>query len=86
MKCGWEFSKKIFAGVAIGTIIVVIFSMVIIWKTGDVSPLAYIIPGVFAELATATGFYYKKAEAENRIKLQRLLGTESQDQREENDI
>ncbi|WP_187695381.1 hypothetical protein [Biomaibacter acetigenes] len=70
-----EFSKKIFAGVALGTVIIVAFSMVVIWKTGDTSPLAYIIPGIFAELATATGFYYKKAEAENKIKLSKLLGT-----------
>ena len=33
------------------------------------SPLAYIIPGIFAELSAATGFYYWKAKAENMIKL-----------------
>lgn len=69
-----EFSKKIFVGVAIGTALIVIFSLVIVWKTGDTSPLTYIIPAMFAELATATGFYYKKAEAENKIKLKRLYG------------
>jgi hypothetical protein len=60
-----EFSKKIFVGIAIGTIAIVIFSLVIVWRTGDTSPLAYIIPATFAELATATGFYYRKAEKEN---------------------
>jgi len=60
-----EFSKKIFTGVAIGTVLVVIFSLVMVWRTGDTTPLAYIIPAVFVELATATGFYYKKAEKEN---------------------
>lgn len=69
-----EFSKKIFTGVAIGTVLVVIFSLVMVWRTGDTTPLAYIIPAVFVELATATGFYYKKAEAENKIKLKRLYG------------
>jgi len=69
-----EFSKKIFVGVAISTALIVIFSLVIVWKTGDTSPLTYIIPAMFAELATATGFYYKKAEAENKIKLKRLYG------------
>lgn len=69
-----EFSKKIFVGVAISTALIVIFSLVIVWKTGDTSPLTYIIPAMFAELATATGFYYKKAEAENKIKLTRLYG------------
>ena len=46
------------------------------WKTGDTSPLAYLIPAVFAELATATGFYYSKAKAENRIKLRQKYGPE----------
>lgn len=69
-----EFSKKIFVGVAISAALIVIFSLVIVWKTGDTSPLTYIIPAMFAELATATGFYYKKAEAENKIKLKRLYG------------
>ena len=59
------FSKIIFAGVSIMTISVVIFSCRMIYLTGDLSPLAYLIPSIFAELATATGFYYKKAEREN---------------------
>ncbi len=59
------YSKIIFAGVSIMTISVVIFSCRMIYITGDLSPLAYLIPSVFAELATATGFYYKKAEREN---------------------
>lgn len=59
------FSKIIFAGVSIMTISVVIFSCKMMYVTGDLSPLAYLIPSVFAELATATGFYYKKAEKEN---------------------
>lgn len=60
-----EFSKIIFMGVSTGTIAVAVFSCVMIWKTGDLSPLAYLIPSIFAELATATGFYYRKAEKEN---------------------
>lgn len=59
------YSKIIFAGVSIMTIAVVVFSCKMIYATGDLSPLAYLIPSVFAELATATGFYYKKAEREN---------------------
>ena len=59
------FSKIIFAGVSIMTISVVIFSCKMMYVTGDLSPLAYLIPSIFAELATATGFYYKKAEREN---------------------
>jgi len=59
------FSKIIFAGESIMTISVVIFSCRMMYITGDLSPLAYLIPSVFAELATATGFYYRKAEKEN---------------------
>jgi hypothetical protein len=60
-----EFSKIIFIGVSTITIAVVVFSFLMIYKTGDLSPLSYLIPSIFAELATATGFYYKKAEREN---------------------
>ena len=38
--------------------------------------IAYLIPAVFAELATATGFYYSKAKAENRIKLRKKYGAD----------
>lgn len=66
-----EFSKKIFISVSIGTIAVCIFSMVMVWKTGDTSVLSYLIPAVFAELATATGFYYNKAREENIRKIEK---------------
>lgn len=56
--------------------VVTVFTMAVVWKTGDTSPLAYLIPAIFAELATATGFYYSKAKAENRIKLRKHYGPE----------
>lgn len=71
-----EFSKVIFAVVAIMAAAITVFSCVVIWRTGDTSTLAYLIPAVFAELASATGFYYNKAKAENKIKLMALTGTE----------
>ena len=54
------------------------FSKLILYVVGAVTvePLAYLIPAIFAELATATGFYYSKAKAENRIKLRKLYGPE----------
>jgi len=73
----FEFSKLIFAGVSIMTISVVIFSCRMIYITSDLSPLAYLIPSVFAELATATGFYYKKAQKENEIKLPHYMAEKS---------
>ena len=69
-----EFSKVILAVVGAVTGIVTAFTLAVVWKTGDTSPLAYLIPAVFAELATATGFYYSKAKAENRIKLRQKYG------------
>lgn len=72
-----EFSKIIFVCVSIGTISVAVFSCYMIWKTGDLSPLSYLIPSVFAELATATGFYYRKAQKENELKLPHYLAGQS---------
>ena len=69
-----EFSKVILACVGAVTLMVTVFTLAVVWKTGDTTPLAYLIPAVFAELATATGFYYSKAKAENRIKLRKKYG------------
>lgn len=66
-----EFSKKILIVAGIINTIVIVFTMVMIWRTLDLSPLAYLIPSVAAEVATGTGFYYSKAKVENRIKLMR---------------
>lgn len=71
-----EFSKVILAVAGAVTGIVTAFTLAVVWKTGDTSALAYLIPAVFAELATATGFYYSKAKAENRIKLRQKYGPE----------
>lgn len=69
-----EFSKLIFVGVSVLTLAITVFSCRIIWITMDTSALAYLIPAVFAEMASATGFYYTKAKAENKIKLMALNG------------
>lgn len=69
-----EFSKLIFVGASVLTIAITIFSCRMIWLTMDTSVLAYLIPAVFAEMASATGFYYSKAKAENKIKLMALSG------------
>lgn len=69
-----EFSKLIFVGVSIVTLAITAFSCFIIWSTSDTSALAYLIPAVFAEMASATGFYYTKAKAENKIKLMAVYG------------
>lgn len=71
-----EFSKKILITAAILNFMVVIFAGVMMWRTMDTTPLAYLIPAVSAEVATGTGFYYNKAKAENKLKLMRDSGVE----------
>ena len=44
-----EFSKIIIITVLIFTIGITIFSCIMIWRTGDLSPLTYLIPSIFAE-------------------------------------
>lgn len=69
MKIQFEFSKFIFWAVFLLVIGVTVFGCALMWRTGDTSAMAYLIPAVFAEFATATGFYYWKAKNENKIKL-----------------
>lgn len=68
-KCCAEFSKKILIVAAIINVVVIIFTCVMVWRTNDLTPLAYLIPSVAAEVATGTAFYYWKARTENKIKL-----------------
>lgn len=71
-----EFSKLIFLGVSVVTVAIILFSCRMIWITMDTSALAYLIPAVFTEMAAATGFYYSKAKAENKIKLMAVAGVQ----------
>lgn len=59
------FTNKMFLAVVIFTIIITMFSCALMWHTRDTSGLAYLIPSVFGELATITGFAIKKSEKEN---------------------
>jgi hypothetical protein len=68
-KNNMEFSKKIIIAVGIINVIVIGFSIVLMWRTMDATPLAYLIPSVAAEMSTASGFYFNKAKKENSIKL-----------------
>ena len=65
----FEFSKLIITVLGLVNIAIVVFTCILMWRTGDTSPLSYLIPSLSAEMATATGFYYSKAKVENRIKL-----------------
>ena len=64
-----EFSKKIFNIVITIFIIVIAYSMALMWKTDDTSALSYLIPSVSGLAGTCCGFYYWKAKMENVIKL-----------------
>lgn len=69
-----EFSKKIMIAAGVINVVVILFTLVMVWRTLDLTPLSYLIPSVAAEVATGTGFYYSKAKVENRIKLMKANG------------
>ena len=69
MKRKREFSKLILFYAAIINTGVIIFTLVLVWRTLDPTPLCYLIPSVGAEVATGTAWYYSKARVENKIKL-----------------
>ena len=72
MKKKIEFSKIIFCFVTFFIILLTLFSLYMMHKTNDLSPLAYLIPGWFGEMGIATGFYNNKAKDENIIKLKKI--------------
>ena len=64
-----EFSKKIFVAISVMVAVVVVFTLVMVAITRDLTPLLYLIPAVFTELTVGTAFYYNKAKAENIEKI-----------------
>jgi hypothetical protein len=64
-----ETSKILLGFASIISLIVLIFSGIIMFKFETYEPLCYIVPSVFTECAAATGFYYNKAKHENKIKI-----------------
>ena len=71
-----EFSKKIILVAGAINILVVLFTLVIVWRTCDTSPLCYLIPSVAAEVSAGTSWYYSKAKKENEINLRQRYGDE----------
>ena len=69
-----EFSKKILYVAAIVNIAVIIFTCFMVLRTENLEPLIYLIPSTAAEVATGTAFYYDKAKAENKIKIEQKYG------------
>lgn len=69
MKHKFEWSKLmilLFFGL---TAYITIDSCYLMHQTGDLSPLSYLIPSIFALITAATSFYYNKAKAENQAKI-----------------
>lgn len=66
-----EFSKIILIMATIAAAIVILFTFVMVWRTCDLTPLQYVIAGVFSVLTVGVGFYYWKARLENSIKLKK---------------
>ena len=64
-----EFSKKIFNIVITLFVIVIFYSMALMWKTDNTEGLMYLIPSVGTLASVTVGFYYWKAKMENLIKL-----------------
>ena len=75
-----EFSKLIMVAAGIINLCVIIFTFVMVWRTCDLTPLAYLIPSTAAEVATGTAFYYNKAKSENRLKLMKIYGIDINEQ------
>ncbi len=73
MKHKMEFSKKICIFVGAVTVLVTAFTLYMVWETKDLSPLMYLIPAVFTETASSTGFYLWKAKGENVLKIAKDL-------------
>ena len=53
-----EMSKLIFWILSGMILVVLLFSMVLMWATKDTTALAYLIPGAFGAYGIAIGFYY----------------------------
>lgn len=63
-----EFSKKAIIYLLTLNTVLIVFSMVMMIITCDLTPLIYICPSVGAQVAAGLAFYYWKAKNENRAK------------------
>lgn len=75
----FEFSKIIIFIVGVVTIAVTAFTLYMVWETKDLSVLSYLIPAIYTETASATGFYFWKARTENKIRMSKQIQEEQID-------
>ena len=64
-----EYSKKILTFGWSVFLVVIIFTLLMVYLTKDLTPLETIITILGGTVAVGEGFYYNKAKAENKIKL-----------------
>lgn len=64
-----EFSKKILIFSGSVNLLIILFTLIMVWRTENLEPLIYLIPAASGAAAVGEGFYYNKAKTENRIKL-----------------
>lgn len=69
-----EFSKVITAIGMTLWIFVILFAIVMMLVTRDLSPITWVLGSVDAVVASICAFYFKKAEKENQIKLRSIYG------------
>lgn len=60
-----ETSKRLLAFAVALVIFITIVTVIAVFVTGDVTPLEFLIGGIFGLCSTAYGFYYWKAKNEN---------------------
>ena len=65
----FEFSKKIFVGLAVQVGLVAVFVCFAAWRTGDGSITQALVDNAFGLLKVGVVSYFGKAALENRIKL-----------------
>ena len=73
-------------------IVITLSAIILMFYVRTTEGLEFLIPSLSAELVTATGFYYKKAEKENQIKIPLIykiiykqLGMEYEEEKETED-
>ena len=68
-KISLEHSKKIYYWTLVFAIYTLFLATFCLFGDKDPTILIYLIPAAFGAYATSCGFYYKKAEAENVLKI-----------------
>ena len=78
-----QFSKKFVILCLLNLLLIEVFAMLMIYKTGDLSPLTYLISGLAVDLLAVGVFYFKNSESEKKARIHaemvrlRMVGAEN---------